>query len=165
MIYAEAITTRQARPMQPLMDTDSEKLMIEGIATGVAGLEKLLSETGWTRDQIDRTICHQVGSRHRIAMLEAMRLDVSRDSVTFPNLGNTGSVALPLTVAAAASSGQLNPQDQVAMLGIGSGINSVMLGVQWQQTRVAGNVDEIVDMRPTSRRVRSPSSAVNLTFG
>lgn len=129
--------------MQPLMDTDSERLMIEGIGTGVAGLEKLLAETDWTRDQIDRTVCHQVGSRHRIAMLDAMGLDASRDSVTFPSLGNTGSVALPLTVAAAADRGQLSPHDQVAMLGIGSGINSVMLAAQWQHTPVAGNISEI----------------------
>ena len=107
-------------------------------------LDKLLAETGWDRDQIDRTVCHQVGSRHRMAMLEAMRLDPSRDSVTFPMLGNTGSVALPLTVAAAAIQGQLSPQDHVAMLGIGSGINSVMLGVNWQQTKVAGNLNQIV---------------------
>jgi len=130
--------------MQPLMDTDSERLMIEGIATGVAGFKKLLAETGWTREQIDRTVCHQVGSRHRLAMLEAMQLDPDRDSMTFHLLGNTGSVALPLSVAAAALSGDLMPQDRVAMLGIGSGINSVMLGVSWQETKVAGNLTELL---------------------
>ena len=132
--------------MQPLMDTDSERLMIEGIATGVAGLERLLSETGWSREQIDRTVCHQVGSRHRIAMLDSMGLDMARDSVTFPCLGNTGSVALPLTVAVAACQQQFQLDDQVAMLGIGSGINCVMLGVRWNQTQVVGNVDKILEI-------------------
>ena len=136
--------------MQPLMDTDSEQLMAEGIATGVAGLDKLMRETGWKRDSISRSVCHQVGSRHRSAMLDAMRLDPGRDSVTFPRLGNTGSVALPLTVAAAAIAGELQPTDAVAMLGIGSGINSVMLGAIWNRTKVVGNLEEIVAVDPLS---------------
>ncbi|MCO8124135.1 3-oxoacyl-ACP synthase III [Stieleria sp. TO1_6] len=126
--------------MNPLMETDSEQLMAEGIAAGVAGFAKLLSESGWSRDSIDRSICHQVGGRHRAAMLESMELPLDRDSITFPWLGNTGSVALPLTVAAAAARGELSGGDRVAMLGIGSGINSVMLASRWGQTPVAGNV-------------------------
>ncbi|KAA5547095.1 3-oxoacyl-ACP synthase III [Roseiconus nitratireducens] len=129
--------------MQPLMETDSETLMAEGIATGVAAFEKLLRESGWRRESIDRSVCHQVGSRHRSAMLSAMQLPPESDSVSFPRLGNTGSVALPLTVASAAQSGVLQPGHQVAMLGIGSGINSVMLATRWGETVIAGNIDQI----------------------
>jgi 3-oxoacyl-[acyl-carrier-protein] synthase III len=130
--------------MQPLMDTDSERLMAEGIATGVDALEQLLAESGWQRSEIDRSICHQVGSRHRMAMLDALGLDPLRDSVTFPQLGNTGSVALPITLGAAATRKELTSGDRVALLGIGSGINSVMLGVTWGGTAVAGNLDELM---------------------
>ena len=130
--------------MQPLMDTDSERLMAEGIATGVRGFEKLLAEADWDRSKIDKTVCHQVGSRHRAAMLQAMGLDLARDSVTYPFLGNTGSVALPLTLASAAARGELDHGDRVAMLGIGSGINSVMLGATWGKTKVAGNLVDVV---------------------
>ena len=129
--------------MQPLMETDSEKLMAEGIATGAAAFEKLLAESGLDRDRIDRSVCHQVGTRHRAAMLSAMGLPTERDSVSFPELGNTGSVALPLTVASASQRGELNPADRVAMLGIGSGINSVMLMATWGQTPIAGNISAI----------------------
>ena len=127
--------------MQPLMDTDSERLMAEGIRTGIAAFERLLDSIGWTREQIDRSICHQVGSRHRTGMLEAMGLDPKRDSITFPKLGNTGSVALPLSLAWAAKSGELVANDRTALLGIGSGINSVMLATQWQDVAVGGNLD------------------------
>ncbi len=126
--------------MAPLMDTDSEALMAQGIATGVDAMEMLLAETGWNRDQVDRSICHQVGGRHRTAMLAAMGLSVDRDTMTFDRLGNTGSVALPLTLAAASVAGHLSRQDKVAMCGIGSGINSVMLAARWGETTVAGNL-------------------------
>ena len=133
--------------MQPLMDTDSERLMAEGIATGIAAFQRLLDETGWTREQIDRSICHQVGSRHRTGMLDAMGLDPTRDSITFPKLGNTGSVALPLSLAWAAWSGEIRPDDRTTLLGIGSGINSVMLAAQWQDVALGGNLELL---QPTS---------------
>lgn len=129
--------------MQPLMDTDSERLMDEGIRTGVAAFEKLKTEWNHDNTQISRTVCHQVGGRHREAMLAAMHLDPVNDCITFPQLGNTGSVALPLTVAHAADSGEIKSGDSVAMLGIGSGINSVMLGVSWGATAVGGNIDQL----------------------
>jgi 3-oxoacyl-[acyl-carrier-protein] synthase-3 len=125
--------------MRPLMDTDSETLMAEGIATGVAALDRLLAESAWERESLTRTVCHQVGTRHRAAMLEAMGLRPERDSITFPVLGNTGSVALPLSVAAAIERGELAAGDRTALLGIGSGINSVMIASTWGHTRVRGD--------------------------
>ncbi|EMI28748.1 3-oxoacyl-ACP synthase III [Rhodopirellula europaea] len=143
--------------MQPLMETDSETLMAEGIATGVAALNELLQKSGWSRDQIDRSVCHQVGSRHRIGMLEAMQLPETSDSVTFPALGNTGSVALPLTVATAAATGELSAGDRTAMLGIGSGINSVMIAAKWGETAIAGDWAGLLDELAPSRLAAATS--------
>lgn len=124
--------------MTPLMDTDSEKLMAEGVATGVENFEAFLAESEWKREQIDCSVCHQVGVRHRATMLQSMGLPPERDVTTFETLGNTGSVALPLTLAAAASSGRLEAGQRVGMFGIGSGINSVMIGARWGKTQVSG---------------------------
>lgn len=126
--------------MTPLMDTDSERLMAEGIACGAENLQQLLLATNWDRAAVDRTVCHQVGGRHREAMLAAMELPIDRDTKTFDRLGNTGSVALPLTLGAAIRRGDLSRGDRVACLGIGSGINSVMLGLIRGGTPVMGNV-------------------------
>ena len=131
--------------------------MAEGIATGVAALNELLQQSSWTRDQIDRSVCHQVGSRHRIGMLEAMQLPETNDSVTFPALGNTGSVALPLTVAAAAATGELSAGDRTAMLGIGSGINSVMIAAKWGETAIAGDWAGLLDELAPSRLAAATS--------
>ena len=69
-----------------------------------------------------------------------MGLNPERDSITFPKLGNTGSVALPLSLAWAAQSGEIATNDRTALLGIGSGINSVMLAARWQDVAVGGNI-------------------------
>ena len=124
--------------MQPIMNTDSEQLMRQGVDTGVATFAEFLNETGWTREDIDRSVCHQVGSAHRKLMLESLGLNVAKDFATFPRLGNTGSVALPLTLAVAASEGFVAAEQNVCLLGIGSGINCLMLGIRWEESRILG---------------------------
>lgn len=129
--------------MQPLMHTDSERLMQEGVATGQRTFERFLSELGWSREDLDQTICHQVGLAHRRLLLETLGLPAERDFTTLEWMGNTGSVALPLTLAVAAQRQIFEPGANVALLGIGSGINCVMLGVEMQQALVEGDaVDE-----------------------
>ncbi|HEX5106676.1 MAG TPA: 3-oxoacyl-ACP synthase III [Pirellulaceae bacterium] len=110
-----------------LMQTDSEKLLAEGLATGAATFADFLTASGWSRDEMHKTICHQVGGTHRKLMLQSLGLPVKRDYVTYPWLGNTGSVALPVTLALALESGFVQPHEHVALLGIGSGINSIMI--------------------------------------
>ena len=46
-------------------------------------------------------------------------------------MGNIGTVSLPLTAALAEDREILRPGDRVAFLGIGSGLNCLMLGVDW----------------------------------
>ena len=117
--------------MQPLMDTDSERLMHEGIALGAETFDRFLTVLGWRIADIDQTFCHQVGVAHRRLMLERLGLSAARDYSTVEWLGNTGSVALPITMALGIEAGRLRAGDKIALLGIGSGINVVMLGVQW----------------------------------
>jgi acyl-CoA:acyl-CoA alkyltransferase len=114
-----------------LMTTDSERLLNEGVATGVATFRNFRQEAGWTADQVSRTFCHQIGSAHRKAMLQSLELSLDRDFTTFEWLGNTGSAALPVTMAIGLEKGLVQPGDKVAMLGIGSGINCIMLGAEW----------------------------------
>lgn len=123
---------------QPLMATDSHALMVQGVETGVATFGSFLEASGWSRGDIAATVCHQVGVAHQKLMLESLGLDPGRDHSTFPWLGNTGSAALPVTLADAAQRGVLNPGERVALLGIGSGINCVMLGLAWEPVPVRG---------------------------
>ncbi|GIW95408.1 MAG: 3-oxoacyl-ACP synthase III [Pirellulaceae bacterium] len=124
--------------MQPLMDTDSEALLAAGIEAGKATFGPFveqLQRMGWP---LQATICHQVGSAHRRAILKALQLDPQSDYITYPYLGNTGSVALPLTLAVAAEKAQLVDQQIVGLLGIGSGVNCLMMACRWGPVAVYG---------------------------
>ncbi|MCL2347816.1 MAG: 3-oxoacyl-ACP synthase III [Planctomycetaceae bacterium] len=127
--------------MQPLMQTDSETLMHEGVATAKLAFDDFLPEIGWQRSDINKTFCHQVGKMHQQLLFERLGLDETVNFATLPYLGNTGSVALPTAAAfglqtAGLQTGFAKPNDRIALLGIGSGINVIMLGLDWQKTIV-----------------------------
>ncbi len=121
---------------QLLMLTDSEALMREGVAAARDAFADFLAEMDWTADDIQKTFCHQVGRAHRRLLFETLGLALPIDYSTFERLGNTGSVALPMTAAIGIENGHLKRGDHVALLGIGSGINVIMLGVEWQRSPV-----------------------------
>jgi 3-oxoacyl-[acyl-carrier-protein] synthase-3 len=122
----------QSRGLETLMQTESEELMRRGIAAGAQTFERFLAATGWEPDDIHRTFCHQVGVAHRKLMFESLSLNPAIDFGTLETLGNTGAAALPVTMAIGIEQGRLSKDDRVAMLGIGSGINCLMLAAEWQ---------------------------------
>jgi 3-oxoacyl-[acyl-carrier-protein] synthase III len=128
----------QSDGLESFMRTDSEQLLHAGVAAAGETLPAFLDQLQWSRDDIGRTICHQVGIAHRRLMFEALALDEALDFPTFSTLGNTGAVALPITLAVAAEVGAIAREQNVALLGIGSGINCQMLGVRWQRSLVSG---------------------------
>jgi len=126
----------QSDGLDEFMQTDSEVLMREGIALGKEAFGEFLDTMDWDVQRLDKTFCHQVGRTHRRLMLEAFGLQPEIDFATLEHLGNTGSVALPITAAMGIERGHLKKDDQVALLGIGSGINVLMLGIDWQRSLV-----------------------------
>ena len=134
----QSLSDQAGGAMQPLMETDSETLMLQGIETGRLTFDHFLSQSGWTRDDIRHTFCHQVGSTHRKLMLDSIGMPADQDFVTFPVLGNTGSAALPVTMARAIEADTMQPGDRIALLGIGSGINCLIAGATWQSCPVLG---------------------------
>lgn len=116
---------------RPRMQTDSEALLHAGIALAETTWQDLRGVLGWTNGDVHKAVTHQVGRAHRKLLYERLGLDSRLDFATVEFLGNTGAAALPLTAALGAERGHFLPGDHVAWLGIGSGLNSVMLGLQW----------------------------------
>ncbi len=114
-----------------MMETDSEALLKAGIKLSIANWEKTRKVLGWKNADVDKIIPHQVGTAHRHAMLTELGLPLDKDFQTFETYGNTGSAAVPLTLIKAFEAGFLRPKDRVALLGIGSGLTSTMLGMEW----------------------------------
>ena len=113
------------------MQTDSEALLIAGVALAQEVWQDFQNETGWNAHNIQRIVGHQVGSAHRRKIYDALGLDLAKDFSTFETLGNMGSASLPATLALAVEAGAVKDGDRVTLLGIGSGLNCMMMGVEW----------------------------------
>ena len=113
------------------MQTDSEQLLLAGVQLARETWTEFAATTGWSAASVQRFICHQVGATHRRKLYEMLGLDLAKDFSTFETLGNMGSVSLPATLAGAVEAGAVHAGDRVALLGIGSGINCLMLALEW----------------------------------
>jgi acyl-CoA:acyl-CoA alkyltransferase len=114
-----------------LMATDSEALMREGVAAAKLAFAAFLEEMRWQPGDIQKTFCHQVGRAHHRLVFDSLGLDQRIDFATYEYLGNTGAAALPTAASLGIEQGHVQPGDRIALLGIGSGINVMILAVEW----------------------------------
>lgn len=114
-----------------LMATNSEELLVQGIETANRTWEKFCIASSWQADDIHRFFCHQVGTAHARMLFDTLGLDPKRNFETLSYLGNVGSVSAPITMALAMEQRAFTQGQRGAMLGIGSGINCLMIGIEW----------------------------------
>lgn len=119
------------KAMTEFMATDSVSVLKHGAKLGVSTWGTFLKKMGWAIDQVDKVICHQVGEGHRDTILNELGIAPEKDYSTFRYLGNMGTVSLPMTAAIAHQRNFLKPGDHVGFLGIGSGLNCLMIGWEW----------------------------------
>lgn len=112
------------------MVTEAEALLQAGIALAADAWKAFQRELDWQAAAIDRFVCHQVGRTHQRHLFERLELDPALDVWTFPEMGNVGSVSLPYTLWHGWERGALQPGQKIALLGIGSGLSTTMLGVE-----------------------------------
>jgi 3-oxoacyl-[acyl-carrier-protein] synthase-3 len=114
-----------------IMATDSEELLKRGIETAHHTWNDFTKEVGWDAEIIDHFFCHQVGRAHAAMLFQTLGLEPEKNFETLATLGNVGSVSAPITMALAIKEGIITNNQLAAILGIGSGINSLMLGIDW----------------------------------
>ena len=111
--------------------TDAAAVLKHGLNLGMRTWQLLLGELGWALGGIDKIVSHQVGKSHRESILRDLGIAADIDFPTYGFLGNMGTVSLPLSAALAEERGFLLRGQRVGLLGIGSGLNCLMMGVEW----------------------------------
>jgi 3-oxoacyl-[acyl-carrier-protein] synthase III len=114
---------------RPRMETDSEALLHAGIALAQRTWNQAKHNLSWQNEDVHRVFTHQVGRQHRTLLMERLELNPALDFPTVELLGNTGAAALPMAMSMGLQQDPPTAGTRMALLGIGSGLNSVMLGV------------------------------------
>lgn len=109
------------------MRTDTRGLLNAAIETAKLAWEYAHQRERWS--DLCRYVMHQVSEVHTQAIIDTLGLDSDRVPRSFPTLGNIGPAAIPITLASIADT--LRPGDGVLLMGMGSGLNTAFLEVQW----------------------------------
>jgi len=109
------------------MITDSNGLLRAGVELAGDTWDAAREVFDW--DDLDSYVIHQVSKVHTAAITERLGIDSARVPVTFPELGNIGPASVPTTLAHAAP-GFARGQ-RIACMGIGSGLNSAVIEIDW----------------------------------
>ena len=122
---------KQSNTGGPTMVTDSEALLHAGCDLASHTWENMKKELDWTNDTPNHIFTHQVGIAHQRLLFEVTGLDIAKDFPTVSRFGNTGSAALPTALACGIMEKDIKRGDLIALLGIGSGLSSIMLGIEY----------------------------------
>ncbi len=111
------------------MRTDTTGLLSAGLGLAARTWEKAQGELGWSVDELDHVVMHQVSRVHTEHLARALGVALDRVPVIYPEHGNVGPASVPMTLARAMEEGRVKRGDRVALMGIGSGLNCAMAEV------------------------------------
>jgi 3-oxoacyl-[acyl-carrier-protein] synthase III len=115
----------------PKMHADFAGILKNGLGLAYETWQAFQKEMGWRNGDVDRVFTHQVSVVHQEMLFQTLALDESKGFSTVEYLGNIGSCALPISFSIAVEEGRVKAGDKVLMMAGGSGLASIMIGLQW----------------------------------
>ena len=113
------------------MVTDTRMLLIEGIKLAEKTFAAARQALGWSVEQLDQFVVHQVSQVHTKAFTAALGADPKKVLTIFAEHGNIGPASVPIVLSKLRDLGRLKKGDRIALMGIGSGLNCSMAEVVW----------------------------------
>jgi 3-oxoacyl-[acyl-carrier-protein] synthase-3 len=113
------------------MRTDPAKLLSEGVKLASRNWRRTRDRLGLRTESVAQFALHQVGKANHDAVVSALGLPAEKALRVYPEFGNVGAAGIPLTLSMTIEANRLHPGDTIALMGIGSGLNSSMMGVRW----------------------------------
>ena len=131
LTYAATEHNRLCLGQRDSMITDSSKLLNAGLDTAVKCYNILMEDHGWKEKEVDEYVVHQVSRVNTSKLIDVLGLDAEKLFLTYPEYGNTGPAALPITLHKADEAGRLKKGDRIFLMGMASGINCAMMEMIW----------------------------------
>lgn len=113
------------------MTTDPTTLLSEGVALAKRTWQEANTTLGLNADNVTEFALHQVGRANHDAVIQALKIMPNKALRLYIDNGNVGACGVPLTLAKLIESGRIQNGQRAALMGIGSGLNVMMMGVEW----------------------------------
>ena len=113
------------------MTTDPARLLSEGVKLAQQTWNDVQSVVPLRPHQTHEYALHQVGRANHDAVIRALRIPPNKAVRLYIDHGNVGSCGVPLSLAALVERKRIKQGSRIGLMGIGSGLNVMMLGVEW----------------------------------
>lgn len=114
------------------MKSDPQLLLKAGVELCIKTWHVACREIeGWSAEELSLYAPHQVSIKHTQTLCDAIGIDMDKVYLSIQTTGNVGPAGVPISVKMAEEDGRLNPGDQLALLGVGSGLNCMMMSIGW----------------------------------
>lgn len=104
--------------------------------------EQLLSELGFSRDDVSFLVCHQANARIIDAVARRLQLPPERVVKTIHKYGNTTAASIPTALRDALDRSLLAPGDLVLFSSVGAGLTIGTAAIRWGGERTAATSAE-----------------------
>ena len=112
-------------------ECDSSRLF-EIAATHMPGVvEHALDRVGWTLDDVDLVVPHQVSKSIIDLIVTKMGFPAHRCQVTLDRFGNTGAASIPVALATAVVEGRVRPGNRILLVGGAAGFSAGVVALEW----------------------------------
>lgn len=123
--------TEQVEDFNPIMTTESAKLISSAATLGARTWKDTATLLDWVKQDINHIFCHQVGKQVNKAFYAEIGVDIEKEYTIYPKYGNLASAALPSALALGSEEKPLKAGEKILLMGFGSGLNSLFLGLEW----------------------------------
>lgn len=113
------------------MTTDPTTLLSEGVALAKRTWTDVNKEIDLMPNKTSEYALHQVGRANHDAVIQALSIPPNKALRLYIDNGNVGACGVPLTLAKLIEQGRITKGQKVGLMGIGSGLNVMMMGVEW----------------------------------
>ncbi len=113
------------------MVTDTKPLLIEGLKLAGRTWARSMEAMSWSPADLDLVVMHQVSKVHTQQWAALGGLDLGMVHTIYPEYGNIGPAGIPVVLHQAVEQGKVERGGTIALMGIGSGLNSTMAKVIW----------------------------------
>lgn len=94
-------------------------------------VSQCFQEAGWTLDDIDCLITHQVSSSTITQIADGLGIPLEKSINTFGLYGNTAAATIPIAMHEAIATGRLKKGDKLFVLGLAAGISLSVQLFEW----------------------------------
>ncbi len=113
------------------MVTDTKPLLIEGLKLAARTWARSQEVMNWGPTDLDLVVMHQVSKTHTEQWTGLSGVDPAKVHTIYAEYGNIGPAGIPVVLSQAVEQGKVERGGTVALMGIGSGLNSTMAKVVW----------------------------------